>query len=175
MREQPASWQSTLARAEEIAAAGFMPALRSDRHWDWVGVRGVLAVVLQALAEQTGRTPEEVPLAELLEHCEQGAGHIRDLAAVLVGEQLAHSLDADTTAQTPAAGAPLTATWLWLTRLWPPAVPDAPGGLPPMGHRQYGGMTRGIGRGHPGAAVDVLPDWVAHAVATAMSERQDGA
>ena len=97
----PEGWTRSLARARLIAAAGYPPALRSDRHWDWVGVRGVLAIVLQARAVRTGRTPDEVPLAELLEHCEQGAGHIRELAATLVGPELARSLDTDPSAPVP--------------------------------------------------------------------------
>jgi len=168
MREQPTTWQRALARAEEIAAASVPPALRNDNDWDWVGIRGVLATVLQALAEQTGRTPDEVPLEELLRHCDLGARHIRDLAAILVGEELAHSLDTAPAAPTPDATASLMATWLWLTRLWPPAVPVDPSGLVVAGYTQYGGMARGVGHGHPGAAVDVLPGWAARAVAIAM-------
>ena len=165
----PGGWSQALTRAGQIAATLQPPALCTERHWDYVGIRGVLAIVLQALAERTGRSPEEVPLEELLEHCEQGAGHVRDLAATLVGEQLAHSVDADPDAGLPATSDPPIATWLWLTRLWPPPVPDDVDGLPPLRARRFEGMIRGIARGHPGAAVDLLSGWAADAAAAARS------
>ncbi|MFJ9900031.1 hypothetical protein ACIQPR_42550 [Streptomyces sp. NPDC091280] len=39
-----------LARAGPITASRQPPALCTERHWDYVGIRGILAVVLQALA-----------------------------------------------------------------------------------------------------------------------------
>ncbi|MFD3932641.1 hypothetical protein [Streptomyces sp. NPDC058614] len=166
--QQTSGWSRSLARAGQIAAAAQPAGLCTDRHWDFVGIRGVLAVVLQALADRTGRDPEDVLLEELLEHCEQGAGHVRTLAVALVGEQLAHSVDTDPEAGVPAAGDSPVATWLWLTRLWPPPVPDDVDGLPPLRARRHDGMIRGIARGHPGAAVDLLPGWAADAVAATL-------
>ena len=163
-------WSQALARAGQITASIQPPALCTERHWDFVGIRGVLAVVLQALAYQTDRSPQDVPGEALLWHCEQGAGHVRDLVVPLVGGQLAHSIDADPEAGVPAAGDPPVATWLWLTRLWPPPVPDDVDGLPPMRARRHDGMFRGIARGHPGAAVDLLTGWAADAVRASVSE-----
>lgn len=37
--------------------------------------------------------------------------------------------------------------------------------------RPLGGMSREIGVGHTGAAIDILPDWTAHSVAEALQER----
>ncbi|KUO04571.1 hypothetical protein [Streptomyces caeruleatus] len=163
-------WEQALARAGLIAAADQPPALCTEAHWDYVGIRGVLAVVLQALAQQTGRTPEDVPLEVLQRHCERGPGHVRDLAVVLVGDSLAYSLDTDPAAPVPAAGDPARATWLWLTRLWPPEPPDDVDGLPPSRPRpRWDGMPRGIARGNPGAAVDLLPLSAADAATAAMN------
>jgi hypothetical protein len=166
--QQTPGWSRSLIRAGQIAAAGQPPALRTELHWDFVGIRGVLAVVLQALALRTGRSPQDVPLQELVERCGQGAGHVRDLAAVLVGEQLAHSVNADPEARVPAAGDPPLATWLWLTRLWP--LPDDVDGLPPARARRHGGMIRGIAPRNPGAAVDLLSGWAADTAEAAMRD-----
>lgn len=93
---------------------------------------------------------------------------MRELAVSLVGDELAHSLDSDPAAVVPGAGAPPVVTWLWLIRLWPPAVPDDVDGLPPWRPRQWDGMTRGIARGNPGPAVDLLAGWAADAIVAAM-------
>ncbi|MGW0315965.1 hypothetical protein [Streptomyces flavidovirens] len=62
------------------------------------------------------------------------------------------------------------ATWLWLTRLWPPVPPDDNDGLAPDRPRQrWDGMSRGIARNHPGAAVDLLTGWAADAAAAAQN------
>ncbi|MGW0315966.1 hypothetical protein [Streptomyces flavidovirens] len=45
-------------------------------------IRSVLATALKALADQTGRAVDDVPLDELA----QGPAHVRDLAAAVVGE-----------------------------------------------------------------------------------------
>ncbi|MFJ9900030.1 hypothetical protein ACIQPR_42545 [Streptomyces sp. NPDC091280] len=90
-----------------------------------------------------------------------------DLAVPLVGEQLPHSIDADLEAGVPVAGDPQLATWLSLTRLWPPPVPDDIDGLPSLRTRRHDGMIRGIAPGHPAAAVDLLTGWAADAAAAA--------
>jgi len=94
---------------------------------------------------------------------------VRDLLVPLVGEQLAHSVDADPEAKVPAAGDPV-ATWLWLTRLWPPPVLDDVDGLPPMRAQRHDGMIRGIAPGHPGAAIDLLSGWAADAAAASVAD-----
>jgi hypothetical protein len=159
-------WEQALARAGRIVATIQPPALCTERHWDFVGI---LAVVLQALAEQTGRGVDEVPLEEVLQHCERGTEHVRDLVVPLVGEQLAHSLDTAPEATVPAVGDPPVATWLWLTRLWPPVPPDDVDGLPPYKPRRHDGMTRGIAPNHPGAALDLLTGWATDAADAAMA------
>ncbi|MET9518242.1 hypothetical protein [Streptomyces sp. NPDC002994] len=139
-------------------------------YWDYVGIRGVLATVLKALADQSGRAVDDVPLDELEQHCAQGPAHVRDLAAAVVGEHLAHSLDTDPSAAVPGPGASPVATWLWLTRLWPPVPPDDIDGLPADRPRQrWDGMSRGIARNHPGAAVDLLTGGAADAAAAAQN------
>lgn len=161
-------WERALIRAGRITAVDQPPALCTDLHWDYVGIRGVLAVVLQALAQQTGRSPDDVPLQDLWQHCDHGADHVRELAAALFGD-LAYSLDTAPDAPVPTAEDPPVATWLWLTRLWPPAPPDDVDGLPPARPPQrWDGMTRGIARGNPGAAVDLLPISAADAAAAAI-------
>lgn len=167
--ETVGGWEQALVCAGRIAAAAQPPALCTERHWDYVGIRGVLAIALQALAQQTGCGPEDVPLEELRRHCQQGPGHVRVLAASLVGEDLAYSLDTDPDASVPAPGDPPVATWLWLTRLWPPAPPHDIDGLPPHSSRQrWDGMLRGVARNDPRAAVDLLDSWAADAVAAAV-------
>lgn len=162
-------WESAVARAARIAAANCPPALRSEDQWDWIGVRGVLAVVLQVLAVQSGRSVEEVPLADVRHHCELGPDHIRDLAVHLVGDDLAHGLDVDPAAPARALGDPMKVTWLWLIRCWPQPTPDDDG---PQEHRpavrRWDGLNRGVARGQSGAAVDLLPGWAASAAAAAM-------
>ncbi|MEU6350098.1 hypothetical protein ABZ896_12300 [Streptomyces sp. NPDC047072] len=166
-------WSQALARAGRITACFQPPALCTEQNWDYVAIRGLLAVVLAALADQSGRSPDDVPLTELGQHCEQGALHVRDLAAAVVGEDLAHRLDTAPDAPVPNAGQPPVATWLWLTRLWPSRPPDDISGLPPIRPRpQWDGLTRGIARGHAGAAVDLLPTWAAAATEAAMNTRQ---
>ncbi|MFF2852071.1 hypothetical protein ACFVT5_37960 [Streptomyces sp. NPDC058001] len=91
----PEEWSRALTRAGHIAAADQPLVLCSDRNWDFVGIRAIIAVVLHALADRTGCSPDDVPLLELLEHCERGARHVRELAVPLVGEQLAVSVAVD--------------------------------------------------------------------------------
>ncbi|MFE9413933.1 hypothetical protein ACFYN0_34885 [Streptomyces sp. NPDC006704] len=151
------SWSQALERAATIAAADTPSALRRLDHWDYVAIRGVVAVVLQAVAEQTHVPPAAVPLRDVQRHLEQGPGHVRVLAESVVGAELAHATDA-----VPAATAgdvSARGTWCWLTRTWP-----QPPGAPSAHRVQYDGMTRGIGAGHPGAAVDTVLEWAARAV-----------
>jgi hypothetical protein len=163
------AWEQALTRAGGIVATIQPPALCTEAHWDLVGIRGILAIVLQTLAEQTGCGVGEVPLEEVLQHCERGAEHIRDLVVPLVGEHLAHSRDTAPDAGVPAAGDPPVATWLWLTRFWPPVPPDDVDGLPPYKPRRYDGMIRGIAPNHPGTALDLLTGWAADAADSARA------
>ncbi|MFE0056084.1 hypothetical protein [Streptomyces sp. NPDC059003] len=155
-----ARWDQALERAAHIAAADHPPSLRTEQHWDYVAIRGLLAVVLHALAEHTGSSPATVPLDALQEHCEQGPEHLRALAVPLVGERLAHGLDTDP-ATVATAGDSMVITWLWLTRTWPRQPSDQ---WPTPTATQYNGMTRALGHGHPGAAIDILPCRAADAV-----------
>ncbi|MFB7747433.1 hypothetical protein [Streptomyces sp. NPDC056132] len=142
------TWNQAAERAGQIAAADVPPALRSADHWDWVAIRGVLAVVLQALAVQTA--PGDVPLRDVLEVLERGPAHVRRIV-----EPVAR-------AATESAAAD---TWRWLTRTWP-----RPSAGPHDLRAQYGGMSRGIGAGHTGAAVDTVTPWAARAVERAMEQ-----
>ncbi|MFE7268542.1 hypothetical protein ACFU9B_42335 [Streptomyces sp. NPDC057592] len=168
-READRGWAQALARAGQITAVLQPPAACTDRHWDFVGIRGVLAIALQALSVQSGRAPENVSLADLVEHCARGAGHVRDLAVAVVGERLALSLDSAPDAPVPTAADPPLATWLWLTRLWPPAAPDDIDGLlPARPPQRWDGMVRGIARRSPGAAIDLLCGHAAESAESAM-------
>ncbi|MFD7868494.1 hypothetical protein [Streptomyces sp. NPDC059783] len=161
----PEGWAGALERAGRIATAGQPSALCTETHWDYVGVRGILAIVLWSLADDGRLDVEGIPLREVLDHCERGPAHVRALAAAVVGEELANGLDADPHAAAPTAGDSPVTTWLWLTRRWPPTVPD---GRPRDQSRRWDGMSRGIARDDPGAAVDILTGWAAGAAAAAI-------
>ncbi|MGW2866335.1 hypothetical protein [Streptomyces sp. NPDC001205] len=150
------SWHEALERADAVAAADMTAALRRPDHWDWVAVRGLVAIVLQALAEDGRTDPGAVPLRAVLEHLNRGPAHVRALAVRVVGLDPA----------APPSDESAASTWQWLTRTWP-RPSEGPQGL----RAQYGGMTRGIGAGHAGAAVDTALPWAARAVERAIEQQ----
>ncbi|MEU2856678.1 hypothetical protein [Streptomyces syringium] len=149
-------WEQAYARGEKLATADQVVA--SEGSWELVGVRGILAVVLAALGEgAAGYEEPSVPVGRLLWHLDQGPEHVRTLAGALFGEDLAQATDID-----PAAvdmGDARTATWVWLTRTWPPGGP-------------WDGKSRGVARGLADPAVDVLTRWAASAALTALAEER---
>jgi hypothetical protein len=133
------SLEQARARATDAMAGDWPPALRREDHWDWVGVRDLVAVVLLALAERDLVPVDQVADEDVLAVLDQGADAVRELADV------------------SAATAPATAaTWTWLTQEWP-RTGSASG--------QYEGMLRSIGTGSTAPAVTVLTPWAARAVA----------
>ncbi|MET9366122.1 hypothetical protein ABZX93_35200 [Streptomyces sp. NPDC006632] len=114
-----------------------------------MAIRGVVAVVLQALAAQTAVSPADVPLRDVLEALQHGSEHVRRIA--------------EPGARTATGSAE---TWRWLTRTWPRTSAAGPRDL----RAQYGGMSRGIGAGHTGAAVDTVTAWAARAAERAMEQ-----
>lgn len=135
------NWDQAYARAEAVTATD-QPVRDS---WDFVGVRGILAVVLAALG------PNAKP-GSVVWHLGQGPAHVRELAAAVVGPQLAAATDIDPA--TVDMALPQIETWVWLTRTWPP---DGPWG-----------MARGIARGLPDPAVDLLTEWALQAAETEL-------
>ncbi|QFQ97302.1 hypothetical protein F9278_15025 [Streptomyces phaeolivaceus] len=116
--------------------------------WDGRAIRGVLAVTLLVLATRQKRPVEEVDTGSALWHLAQGPTMVYELGD---GLQLA----ADVT----------RAEWAWLIRSWPrePSLANSDG------------MPRGIGRGSPLPAVDVVTHWAGSAVQAALAtERPAG-
>ncbi|MER7688222.1 hypothetical protein [Streptomyces sp. NPDC097610] len=116
--------------------------------WDGRAIRGVLAVTLSGLAKRQERPVEEVDIGSVLWHLAQGPATVYEL-----GDEL--RLAAEET----------RAEWAWLTRPWPkePSLANSDG------------MPRGIGRGSPLPAVDVVTLWAGSAAQAALAaERPTG-
>ena len=147
--EQPARWPEAVRRADQIAALGHDPA----DSWDRRAIRGVLAVALAGLARRQGRSVAEVDTGSVLWHLDQGPAMVYELGNELgLAAEGAHPEDA-------------AVEWAWLTRRWPkePALANS------------GGMPRGIGRGSPLPAVDVVTLWADSAAQAALTaERPEG-
>ncbi|MFD8386978.1 hypothetical protein ACFV2X_52315, partial [Streptomyces sp. NPDC059679] len=86
-------WDQAFTRAGAIAGADH-PGGPDDTVWDFVAARGIIAIVLQALGDQTPDGPESVSLGSALWHLAQGPGTVRELAEPLVGHA-AHAVDTD--------------------------------------------------------------------------------
>ncbi|WP_367140691.1 MULTISPECIES: hypothetical protein [Streptomyces] len=142
-------WAQAYGRAETFAEAD-QPVTGS---WEFCGVRGILAIALSALGDS-------VEDEALLRHLEQGPGHVRELAAGVVGDELAWATDIDP-ASVDMSNVQVT-TWVWLTRTWPEGGP-------------WEGRTRGIGRGLTSPAVDILTGWAARAVEAGLPGPARGA
>ncbi|GGU94434.1 hypothetical protein GCM10010211_72030 [Streptomyces albospinus] len=83
--------------------------------WKDEGVRRLVAIVLTALATQAMKDPLDT--GQPVWHLNQGAGHVRQLAARPVGPDLAAATDIDpASVSLPAEG---MAAWVWLTKTWP--------------------------------------------------------
>lgn len=116
--------------------------------WDGRAIRGVLAVALSGLAKRQKRTVEEVDIGSVLWHLAQGPAMVYEL-----GDELR------------LASGETHAEWAWLTRPWPkePSLANSDG------------MPRGIGRGSPLPAVDVVTRWAGSAARAALvAERPAG-
>jgi hypothetical protein len=137
MSTQTDRWTVALDRASVLAAT-VVPG--GEGHWDFVAVRGVLAVTIYALAVRDSWEPRAVPLDDVAEVLEDRDSYLT-LADVLTAG--GHALD-DTT------GDPVAAQWSWLLRHWDPGAPP---------HLRWDGLTRGIGRGLPDPAIDVVNSW----------------
>ncbi len=116
--------------------------------WEGRAIRGVLTVALSGLAKRQERPVEEVDIGSVLWHLAQGPAMVYELGDELrlaVGETLAE--------------------WAWLTRPWPKEPSQA----------NSDGMPRGIGRGSPLPAVDVVTRWAGSAARAALvAERPAG-
>ncbi|MFF4607915.1 hypothetical protein ACFY12_34905 [Streptomyces sp. NPDC001339] len=94
----------------------------------------------------------DADLGHVMWHLDQGPAHVRELAADVVGPQLAAATDIDPLSV--ETDRPHIATWVWLTRTWPPGGPW--------------GMPRGVARGLPDPAVDLLTEWALRAAKTEL-------
>ncbi len=140
-------WEQAYARAGELAALD-QPVV--DDSWDCTGVRGILAIALTSLSESA---KDPVQTGDLLSHLEAGPAAVRRLAAVLLGDDLAHATDIDPA--TVDMNDPVVGAWVWLTRSWPA---DGP----------WDGMSRGVARGLTAPALDILTGWAARAALTGL-------
>ncbi|MGD3111486.1 hypothetical protein [Streptomyces sp. YGL11-2] len=148
-------WGEACARAEDIAAVDRLPT--TEPAWEDVGVQRLVAIALTALGTQGEQDP--VDTGHLVWHLNRGAGHLRQLAAGLVGQDLAVARDID-----PASVDMTTegmAAWVWLTRTWPE---DGP----------WDGMPRGLAPGLPDPAVEVLTPHATHAALAALTRERGG-
>ncbi|WP_405749420.1 hypothetical protein OG232_04575 [Streptomyces sp. NBC_01411] len=108
----------------------------------------MLAVTLLGLAKRQTRTVDELDIGSVLWHLAQGPAMVHEF-----GDELRSAAD-----ETPTE-------WAWLTRPWPKE--------PPLANSD--GMPRGIGRGSPLPAVDVVTHWAASAARAALvTERPAG-
>lgn len=137
-------WRSTVAWVQAVQRADEITAagLHPADSWDGRAIRGVLAVALSGLAERQERSVEEVDIGSLLWHLAQGPAMVYAL-----GDEV-RSASGETHAE-----------WAWLTRPWPQE--------PPLANSD--GLPRGIGRGSPLPAVDVVTRWAASAVQAALA------
>ncbi|MGP4013789.1 hypothetical protein [Streptomyces sp. 4N124] len=149
-------WTCAVTRAQQLASATLAV---TDNNWEYTGTRDVLAISLAALGRQNAGGVEAVTLGSLLWHLSRLDGGVRQLAASLVGEDLALSTDTDP-ATVDDSSDPVIATWLWLTRTWP-ADPHQP-----LSKERWDGMTRGLARGSAEPAVVVCHQLAVDAVCT---------
>lgn len=156
-------WAAALARAERLTEQMFRlpgPEQGEREDWDHYGVRGMLAIAIYATALRTEQPVTDVPLGRILVPLLD-----RDdfLAQAHVLTRAGHDLGNDTN---PGAVAdPVVQQWKWLLRTWDP---DAEPGA------RWDGMTRGIARGLPDPAIDVLYGWARGAVEDPLA-RERGA
>ncbi|MFE7272544.1 hypothetical protein [Streptomyces sp. NPDC057623] len=153
-------WGLAVTRAQQLASAALTV---SDNNWEYTGTRDVLAISLAALGRQNAGGVEAVTLGSLLWHLSRLDGGVRQLAASLVGEDLALSTDTDP-ATVDDSSDPVIATWLWLTRTWP-ADPHQP-----LSKERWDGMTRGLARGSAEPAIVVCHQLAVDAVCHALEE-----
>lgn len=143
------TWVQAVQRADEIAALGHHPA----DSWDGRAIRGVLSVTLAGLARRQDQSVANVGIGSVLWHLDQGPAIVYELGGEL-------GLAAEDAEPQEAA-----AEWEWLVRRWPTAPTLA----------NSGGMPRGIGRGSPLPAVDVVTGWACVAAQAALAaERPAG-
>ncbi|MFJ8387829.1 hypothetical protein ACIQ9Q_25630 [Streptomyces sp. NPDC094438] len=103
--------------------------LCTDPHWDYGGVRGILAVVLQALVAQTGRRPEDVSLEQLLEHRKQATATYGSWPSPSPGTDSTLTLTYDILA---ALGKPVPPSGYRPLDTGPPGRSPPPGSLRPV-------------------------------------------
>ncbi|MFE7115132.1 hypothetical protein ACFU99_06870 [Streptomyces sp. NPDC057654] len=161
-----AGWEQAYTRAGQIAAAA-SPLGADERSWEFVAVRGILAVALQSLGEQSGDGPLTVRLGSVLWHLARSDTGVRGLAEPLVGPQLAAAIAPGPTPEIYRGDA-VTETWLWLTR--PGPAPSGNG----VESRRWGGMTRGLARGSTEPAVTVARDLTIDVVHHALEKERTG-
>ncbi|QHC23322.1 hypothetical protein [Streptomyces sp. GS7] len=148
-------WGEACAQAEDNAAVDRLPT--TEPAWEDVGVRRLVAIVLTALGTQAVEDP--VDTGQLVWHLNQGSGHVRQLAAGLVGQDLAVARDIDPASVDMATEG--VAAWVWLTRTW---VEDGP----------WDGMPRGLAPGLSDPAVEVLTSRATHAALAALTRERGG-
>lgn len=153
-------WAEALDRADVLAAASLGwrgPRGDEQPNWDHHGVRGMLAVTIYALALRDHQPVTDVALSAILVPLLD-----RDDFLAQAGILADAGHDLDTSAECVEVD-PVARQWRWLMRAWDP---DAGPGV------RWDGMTRGIARGLPDPAIDVLYGWARAAVeVTLVGER----
>ncbi|MFP3991032.1 hypothetical protein U9R90_26900 [Streptomyces sp. E11-3] len=141
------AWERAFARAGHIAAAALAP---GEEPRDDTAVRDLLAIVLEALGDQSGG-PEQVGLGSLLWHLRQPIGHLRALVEPLGDSGLTAAVPQTTGRDSRAR------TWLWLT------------------HTEANAPQRPEeSRGEDGTAVDAAARRAAEAVMQSLADERPG-
>ena len=162
--KRSAQWVMALSRADGLTAHALrIPAPRDDEqpNWDHVGVKGMLAVTIYATAIRDQLAVEDVGLGAILVPLLYREVFLAQ-AKILHGA--GHDLATGTDSGAYAAD-PVVRQWKWLLRTWDPDA--AP-------RDRWDGMTRGIARGLPDPAIDVLCGWARGGVDRALTAERGG-
>jgi hypothetical protein len=150
-------WAAAFARADGLAAARFGPRGDKQQNWDHHGVRGMLAVTIYAVALRNEQPVADVGLSRILVP-------LLDRDDFLAQAHVLAAAGHDLNTRTYSAD-PVVRQWKWLLRTWDPDA--APG-------TRWDGMTRGIARGLPDPAIDVLYGWARSAVEAPLVHERGG-
>lgn len=143
MTEIQERWQAVLDRAHMVATIRKVAGSGDEGNWDFLARRGLIAIVLYALAKDD-REVDQVPLEEVRLYLSDPAEIRRVVEARLSAS--GHDLSDE--------GDPVAAQWAWLTRLWPQSShAEMPSG------GWWNRLTRSVSRGSQEPALQVMHRW----------------
>ncbi|MFJ4651121.1 hypothetical protein ACIP5Y_07585 [Nocardia sp. NPDC088792] len=149
-------WARAYDRAEKLTAAKLGPEGDGRADWDHHGVRAMLAITLYAVSLRDDLDASEVTLSRLLVPLlDRDEFQAQAATLTTAGHDLNRSAE---------CADPVVQQWHWLHRTWDPSVPPA---------TRWDGMTRGIARGLPDPAIDVLHGWARSAITTPLAQERN--